>query len=311
MRRALCTGLVFAALAGVGLAAAEEPVVDATALAAPVEAGFATAEVYVGAYDHVAAGTGLRNTGYGTIRLRGTPEGAKKKQAFLYLGVICETAACAAKRRANLNGAPVSLTLIATDVGTCADASGVQFGLYRADVTAKVPAVIDSDYKITGVASGVKTGARPEGPLSAPGPWVQGATIVVIYSSPTLTPGAVYLHHGANTFESFVLYTLALDPLPAGTSRRYTSFGAGGQPLGPGEETWIGDENGTSYVAGPVGSGGQLKKDSDWSGDDGWYWDTHTLDVSPKIPADSSAYVVRFVPHGDCLTAAGHVLTAR
>jgi len=334
MRQAICCALAFAVVTSVEVGAAEEPTrpgfappdsdligseitltaedarpeEDAEA-AAPIEAGFANAEVYVGQYDHVAAGTGLRNTGYGTIRLRGTPDGAKKRQAFLYLGVICETASCTPKRRAVLNGSAVSLTLIATDV-PCA-VPDAQVGIYRADVTAKVPVGIDADYKITGVASGVKTGSNPAVGPPGPLPFVEGATLVVIYSSSTLTPGAVYIHHGADTFATGVLYTLPLDPLPTGTTRRYTSFGAGGQPLGPGEETWIGDVNSTSYVAGPVGSGGLLKKDSDWSGDDGWYWDTHTLDVSPRIPADSSAYVVRFVPHGDCLVAAGHVLTAR
>jgi hypothetical protein len=317
VRRALCTALAFAALASVDVAAAQERSdADAAVVAAPIEAGFAAAEVFVGPYDHVAAGTGLRNTGFGTIRLRGTPDGARKKQAFLYLGVICETAPCAAKRRANLNGAAVTLTLIATDVGTCPATVGAQMGVYRADVTAKVPAGIDADYKITGVASGTKTGSRPEIAPSGPGPWVQGATLVVIYSTPSLSPGAVYIHHGASTFAGAVLYTLPLDPVPAGTVRTYTSFGGGGQPFGAGDETWVGDELSTRYVAGPVGTGAAKKRDSDWSGDDGWYWDTHTISldsVGPDefIPAGVDAYVVRFVPHLDCLTAAGHVLTAR
>jgi hypothetical protein len=285
---------------------------DGASALAPIDAGMAAAEVYVGPYAHVAAGTGLRNTGYGTIRLRGTPDGARKKQAFLYLGVICE-GTCPAKRTAKLNGAAVSLTLIGTDVEPCWTDEEAQAGIYRADVTAKIPAAIDADYKIIGVASGVKTGSDPDGgPVVFP--LVEGATLVVIYSTATLTPGTVYIHHGASTISSGAVYTLPLDPAPTGEARQYTSFGGDGQISGHEDETWVGDESGTWYVAGPPG--GLKTTDSNWSGDDGWYWDTHTHDLSKEptreyIPERVDAYVVRVVPHDDCLVVAGHVLTAR
>jgi hypothetical protein len=336
MRRAICYALAFAVVMSVELGAAEAPTrpgfappdsdrigsevtviaadsrpeanAEAAAAEPPIDGVVAGAEVYVGPYDHVAAGTGLRNAGYGTIRLRGTPDGAKKKQAFLYLGIICETATCAPKRTLKLNGVAVSMTLIATSVEPCWADFVPRFGVYRADVTAKVPAGIDGDYKITGAPSGVKTGSDPRVAPASPLPLADGATLVVVYSTPTLTPGAVYIHHGAVSFHLHANFTLPLSPPPTGTVRRYTSFGGDGEISNAAEETWIGNADGTYKIS---GAGALKKADHDWSGSDGWYWDTHTQDVSTYIPADSSAYVVRFQIDEDCVVSVGHVLTAR
>jgi hypothetical protein len=332
MRRAACCVLAFAAMASAELVASEPPTrpgfappdsdrlaAETTVIAedartatdaeasAPSSAVLA-AEVYVGPYDHVAAGTGLRNTGYGTIRLRGAPDGARKKQAFLYLGIICETLTCPAKRTVKLNGSPVSLTLIAQGIEPCWVNFEAEFGVYRADVTARVPAGIDGDYKITGVPSGVKTGSRPEPGPGSVLPLADGATLLVVYSTPTLPPGAVYIHQGASSFHLQATFTLPLSPVPAGTVRRYTNIGADGQFSTVAKQTWIGDASGLSKIA---GVGGLVTTDSDWNGDDGWFWDTHTHDVSPYVPAGVSAYKVQFLDDEDCLVSVAHVLTAR
>jgi hypothetical protein len=326
--RALAVGAMAAGLASASPAAAEkgasrDPALrQETALSAEedlapeaaVSGGFAVAETYVGPYDHVAAGTGLRNAGYGTIRLRGTPDGARKKQAFLYLSLICETSPCPAKRTASFNGGSVTLALLGSDVQPCW--TGALIGVYRADVTARIPAAIDGDYKLTQVPSGAKSGSHPWA-TPATLPLAEGATLVVVFSTTTLTPGAVYVHHGAHTINGSggsATYTLPLAPAPTGTSRRYTVFGADGQlggldssPFTSYEETWIGSLGSLTQIAGP----GTKKNDSDWNGSDGWLWDTHTHLANGLIPAGAPSYDVRITTSADCVVPMGHVLTAR
>jgi hypothetical protein len=283
-----------------------------TAAEAAVSEGFVAAEVYTGQFDHVAAGTGLRNAGFGTIQLRGTPDGAKKKQAFLYIAAVCENATCPNKLAATMDGTVLSLSLIGTAAQPCW--TGTLIGAYRADVTAKVKAGIDADYKITQVKSGVKTGSNPW-QSSTVLPLAEGATLLVIYSHPDLSPGAVYLHHGANTPASgTTTYTLDLASATPGTTLRYTTFGADGQlggidsdPSTSVEMTGIGYSGSLTSIAGP----GTKKNDSDWNGSDGFLWDTHTHIANGLIPAGVTSYDVRFQAVLDCIVPVGHVLTAR
>ena len=80
--------------------------------------------------DHMAAGTALRNTGFGTIRLRGVPPGATPVSAFLYFGIIDSTVPVPNPLLVNFNGFFVFAWLVNTAPSPCWGAG--TFRAYRA-----------------------------------------------------------------------------------------------------------------------------------------------------------------------------------
>jgi hypothetical protein len=275
-----------------------------------------------GGVDHVAAGTGTRNAGQGTIRLRGVPSGAVVTQAYLYWGTI--TAAPApTSATANIEGHLVSGRLIGTAAQPCWNAGGV-FAAYKADVKRFVPSFVNGDYQIDGLASANTTGGDPWAPGSTQAlPLSEGASLVVVYSHRSIPrTSRVYINDGPYFFAGSIDIVNPLSsPIPQHTQLKHTRLGADGQ-VGSGvkpylfltdEKTFIGP-NAASLVQ-IKGTGSPHNKDSDWNGYDGsplnQLWDTHTSDVSGSIPAGANSYLVRYVSSGDCMDAVAHILTAR
>lgn len=265
--------------------------------------------------DHLAAGTGTRNAGYGTIRLRGAPPNARLIAAYLYWGGIED--APPPTQDVNFEGRRVTGRLLGTAVGPCW--GGGTFGLYRAVVSHLIPPEIDGDYRVDGFPSFLVDGRNPWGPNAiSTRPLAEGSSLVALITHRNLSSSArTYFFHGPVQFSGPLTIDQALAPPLASSILKHTRIGADGQvgagitPFGaaPQEDTFIGPVPGPLTQIKGVGA---INTDSDWNGADGvplnQLWDTHTSDVSGTIPAGSPSYRVQYVSRGDCLEAAVHVL---
>jgi hypothetical protein len=315
---------------------ADNPAAAAALVESQVSTPFLT---FTGRVDHVAAGTGLRNFVSGTIRLRGIPAGSTVVRAFLYSAMICvSTTNCPTSIAIEFEGRTITSTRICTGTNPCW--AGGPIAAYRADVTGLMPGttaaavankVINGDYQISGFPSNAaeRDGRDPWVPPTANVPKGEGATLVVVYSNPSLpTTGRVYIHNGCDTFSGTLnvtntLATAAPSPL---TFVKFTRFGADGQsgggtsasPLLTNETTFFGGPSAacaSATLTQIAGDGSLHNRDSDWNGSDGGpvnqLWDTRTDTVTGRLGAAAANYCVRYVASGDCITAIGYVLSVR
>jgi hypothetical protein len=294
-----------------------------------------------GGLDHVAAGTGARNTGNGTIRIQGVPGKAKVVQAFLYWGVIIpDVLPYPSEDTVNLNGHRVAGKRIGNAEQPCwvGDANG-EYVNFKADVTRFIPPVINGDYAVDDIDSGITDGSDPW-PLTtgcSPSPTLplaEGASLIIIYSSPSVPAGArVYIHENIFTFANQLDINHTLAPaMPAHTLIKHTRIGADGgtgcsvaaQEQITDEKTFFGQSVATLFqIKGdPVGGlTPALNRDSDWNGGDAGslnqLWDTHTSGFRPSVngidpvPAGATSYVVRYQSRGDCIVAVVHVMSVQ
>lgn len=285
---------------------------------------FCTTTGCPGGIDHMAAGTGLRNTGYGTIRLRGVPPTATAASAFLYVGLIDSTAPPPNPLVVNFNGTNINTFLVNTAPSPCWGAG--TFRLYRAPVLTLLAAGINADYRVSGVPSSVTNGQCPWAGAAA-NPRAEGASLVVLYTDRSVPRGTrTQIHHpivtsvfGTTTYNHFLTFAINSGPV------KHTRLGADGQTgLGcPRAVTAISNER--TFIGGPVGfalnqlrgtPGTPPNLDSDWNGTDGeplnQLWDTHTSAVpSGFIPAGVANYRVQYQSPNDCIIPGVHVLTYR
>jgi hypothetical protein len=197
--------------------------------------------------------------------------------------------------------------------------SGTAYGAYSVGVTPLVP-VVNGEHSISGVPSTLTTGEDPWSTPVVP-PLAEGASLVVVYSDPSLSPGVVYINDGAVFFFGTQDFVHSVSPPLTGSSRKFSTLGADGQvgfstfgnPGLSGEKTFIGPSLAAlTQIAGP---GATQDVDSDWNGTDGQplnqLWDTHSHSFSGILPAGATSYAVRYVSNGDCMDWTAHVLTAR
>lgn len=285
-----------------------------------LETAIVAEKLLVGGLDHLAAGTGTRNAGYGTIRLRGAPPGARLVAAFLYWGdIVAGPAPLAAN--VNFEGRRVTGRLIGSTTQPCWNGGGV-FALYRAVVSHLVPREIDGDYQVDGFASNLVDGRDPWASVNNTLPLAEGASLVVLFTERNIPRSArLYFTHGPVFFFGQVDIVQGLFPgLPAHAQLKLTRIGADGQGgFGLRAVTPISDERTFVGPAVPAltqirGTGSTLHTDSDWNGDDGGplnqLWDTHTDDITGTVGAAAPSYVVRYRSFGDCIEAAVHILGA-
>jgi hypothetical protein len=321
-----------------GFAVPEEPMLDPSDSTADDTAIAPTAIIGVnpslpGGVDHAAAGTGTRNTGYGTIRLRGVPAGATIVRAWLYWGTVYRNPA-PSSATARFNGSLVTGRRIgAPTPEPCWLFQNASFAAYRANVRPLIVAGANGDYKVTNLASVVTNGTDPfvcAPPFPTPAtPASEGATLLVIYSHSSVPSAArTYIHQGPALVTGNVTVTNNLSPLvPAHTVVKQTRFGADGQvgcslfSVGflNGEMTSLGP-NAASLVQ-IKGPGSGLNTNSDWNGYDGvslnQLWDTQTdafgsVNGQPNIiPNGVGQYVVLYTGVGDCFVTVAHVLTVK
>jgi len=297
--------------------------------------------VFSGRVDHAAAGTGLRNFDSGTIRLRGIPAGSTVVRAFLYWAMICvSTTNCPTGVNIEFEGRTITTSRICTGGNPCW--AGGPLAAYRADVTGLMPGtttaavankVINGDYQVNAIPSNVneRDGRDPFAPATTNFPKAEGATLVVVYSNPTLAAtGRVYIHNGCDTLTGAGTLNVTNALAPAAptplTFVKFTRFGADGQTL-IGTTATPSVSNETTFFGGPsatcataaltqiAGDGSLYDRDSDWNGSDGGplnqLWDTRTTTVTGRLGAAAANYCVRFTSQGDCFTPIGYVLSVR
>jgi hypothetical protein len=281
-----------------------------------------------GGLDYVANGTGTRNAGFGTIRLRGATTGAVIVKALLYWGVIT-SAPAPTSATAVFNGTTVTGSLIGTTAEPCWNFNGL-FAAYRANVRTLMSSAIDGDYSIKGLTSSVTNGSNPWAPFVNTLPLSEGASLVVIYAHSSIpTSARVYLTNGPQRFDNGTFtYTHRLSPsVPSHTVAKQTRLGADGQvgiPIpGSGLKSFAGITNEQTFIGRPLagtftqikGVGAPANQDSDWNGYDGdplsKLWDTHTDDITGIVSAGDTSYNVRYIAGIDCSVWVVHILGVR
>ncbi len=273
-----------------------------------------------GGLDHVANGVATRNTGYGTIRLRGVPPGAVAVRATLYWGEILSGVAVPLTQTITFRGVNVTGNLLGTTAPPCWP--GSFFVAYSASVIALLNPGINADYLVSNLPSSLTDGRDPwlTAPVPAPTPLSEGASLVIIYSHASVpvtarvfTHPVVQMSFGALT----VNHALGVG-LPAYTTLKHTRLGSDGQvgfstfPLlfATNERTYIGPNPlALTQIKGP---GSPFNGNTDWDGNDGvplnQLHDTQTSSAGVLIPAGSFAYTVRYIFNGDCIVPIVHVL---
>jgi hypothetical protein len=286
-----------------------------------------------GGVDHTAAGTGTRNAGSGTIRLRGVPPGATVVRAWLYWGTVFANPVPSSST-VTFNGA----TVLGKRVGNptaepCWLFQNASFAAYRSNVKPLISAGVNGNYAVSGLASAITNGSDPftcAPPFpTPPTPGSEGATLVIIFSHISVPRTArTYIHQGPTLVTGSTTVTNSLNPLlPTHTMIKQTRFGADGQ-VGCGVFS-VAALNGEITSLGPnpfaltiiKGPGSAVNASSDWSGVDGacmnQLWDTTSDAFSAVngmvnlIPAGSPQYVVRYTGVGDCFVTVAHILTAK
>jgi hypothetical protein len=161
-----------------------------------------------GGIDHVVAGVGTRNSGNGTIRLRGVPPGSTLLSAVLVWG---EIAAPPAIINYTVGFGPVcqEVNITGNSFGAapqpCWNPAGQFFG-YIAPVTGQILPGINGDYRIKGLKSAITNGRCPWGDGNCAGPGnaltlSEGASLIVFYSNPCIPRAAqIFVSLGPKMF---------------------------------------------------------------------------------------------------------------
>jgi len=297
----------------------------------------ATAELcqLPGGLDHVAAGTGLRNTGWGTIQLRGTPPGAVPVAAWLYWAAIPSPPGDPTAGDATFDGVPLDGELVGVTLAPCWPQAGL-LAAYRAPVLELLNEDLVGDYPVRVRLSSVADGRDPWGAAPARPPFAEGASLVVVYAHDSVPRASrFYLHHGAHLLLDELTFHHPLDPpLPAAAELRHTRIGADGQrragddPTAPFATEIAFDPAG--YPAAWLairGPGSPIDPGSDWLGVDGGpinqLWDTQVTGFpATALPSSTVAGVTsyqlryRALPPADgrfgydCVGVVAHALTA-
>jgi hypothetical protein len=273
-----------------------------------------------GGLDYAANGVATRNTGSGTIRLRGIPPGAVRVRALLSWASIFDGFAIPLTQTITFNGTPVTGNLIGVTNPPCWP--GNFLSAYTASVIALLTPGLNGDYRVANMPTSLTDGRDPwlHAPVPAPRPLSEGASLVVIYSHASVPFTArVFTHPVVQQFSSTLTVTHALGlPLPAYTTLKHTRLGADGQVgssttaflFATNEQTFLGPNAAAlTQIKGP---GSPFNNNSDWNGDDGiplnQLWDTQTSSFGQLIPPGSVAYTVSYISNGDCLVPVQHVL---
>lgn len=289
-----------------------------------------------GGLDHAAFGTATRNSGSGSIRVRGVPAGSTVVRAFLYWGTIVTNPA-PTTATACLNGTQLNGRLIGTSAEPCWLIPNAVFAAYRASVRTLIPPAINGVYAVNCLATSVTDSRDPFTctlPFTPPTPPVsEGASLVILFANKFVPSTArTYIHQGPFTVTGQVDIPHNLSPvLPSFTQLKHTRVGADGQVgcslfssgLPSSEQTLIGGSLASLTLM--KGTASLLNSDSDWNGDDGvpmnQLWDTHTDAFQlgkngpglPSMPmlAGAAQYFIRYASVNDCFVPVVHVLTAK
>jgi len=280
-----------------------------------------------GGIDHMAAGAGTRNMGFGTIRLRGVPATARPVTAFLYWSTIYASGSpIPTNPTVYFRGFMRTGSIVSSTSFPCWGPGTLV--TYRAWVFPFILPAINGDYPVTGLASGLTTGQDPWVPFNTVFPLSQGTSLVVLYTDKNIPRGTfVQIHHltgtqffGTMTFNHTLYRPITVDAI------KHTRIGADGQ-VGGGmpnissmtdERTYFGRDQFSLVQIRGNGCAPNGSEDSDLNGTDGepmnQLWDTHTMDVT-GITGPTPGYTVQYQqptgPIRDCVLPRIHVITAR
>ena len=245
---------------------------------------------------YTAAGTGMRNLGYGAISITGIPAGATVKSATLLWDILADSAG-PSFAQGTLDGKAFTGTQWASGASPCWP-PGANFS-YEADVTSLVTG--NGSYKLAGFATGQSDGADPwtSGPTA---PLDEGASLVVVYELPSMPQVTVQIAEGATeTPGDTASATLDGFTVGAKASASTTYIVADGQMPGN-----------TASFAGTTLPGVSFPGNDPQAVphySQGNLWDTVTTDVSSYLsPGDTSA-TIGVTGGQDCLVWVGQVLS--
>jgi hypothetical protein len=243
-----------------------------SATAPPDASGdLSTVVATVGHGGYTAAGTAMRNLGYGTISITGVPKGATVASATLLWDVLADSASPAFAAGA-FGGRAITGTEWASGASPCWPVSA-NFS-YEANVTSLVTG--NGSYQLAGFASGQSDGADPWNSGSTP-PLLEGASLVVIYRDESMPESTIQIAEGASETDQGASATATLDgfTVSAAPAVKTTYVVADGQAAG----------NTATFD-------GTTLPDVGFPGDDpqaaahysqGNLWDTVTTDVSADV----------------------------
>lgn len=294
--------------------------ISSSLTAAPVIKQYQIPVPLPGGVDYVANGVATRNTGYGTIRLRGIPPGAVAVRAMLYWGEIKDGAVVALTETVAFKGVPVTGNLLGVTAPPCWP--GGFFVAYGASVIALLNPGLNSDYLVSKLPTSLTDGRDPwlTPPVPALRPLSEGASLVVQYAHASVPVTARVITHPVvqMTFGTLTLNHAFGLPLPAYTTMKHTRLGADGQ-VGSSTFPFLFATNERTYIGPNIlaltqirGPGSPFNNNTDWDGNDGvplnQLWDTQTSSNGALIPAGAVAYSVRYISNGDCIVPVVHVL---
>jgi hypothetical protein len=261
--------------------------------------------------DWVAAGTGLRDRGFGTITISGIPSGSTVQAAYLFWDII-HTSLQTRASQATFNGSSITGTLVGQDADPCwLSPPGYNFA-YRADVTALVKQASttgNGSYPVGGFWSWFTQGQDPWATTSPP-PMVDGASLIVFYSNPTLPVNGMQLYNGSRAligaFNNSYTLTMSGFLAPAVIHKAKTTFVMGDGQTNytlATDTVWFNGSvlpfqfNGADPQSGPNYIYGNL-------------WDTISQDVTPYVAGNSTSATAMVSTH-ECLVWVAQVLSIR
>ena len=256
---------------------------------------------------YVAHGVGMRNLGYGTIKISDVPAGATVYKAYLFWSVIGPKVNPGYYYyKGKINGHAISGSLIGSSSSPCWGGGNI-WG-YRADVRAYMIKGGNGSYYLSGFASGTTNG---DDPFTVGGayPLIDGASLVILFSKPTYPTTTIKIYNGATTtvYDQLHLSMVGVNAV-APTGFAYTTF-----IVADGQNNY--DYPGNTHFF-------DTNLPAVWSGADpngngvsygyGNLWDTVTVDLHSLLnPPEPDFWFSTYDTNGgsaDCVTWAAQVL---
>ena len=256
---------------------------------------------------YVAHGVGMRNLGYGSIRISDVPPGATVSKAYLYWAVIGPKVNPGYYYyKGKFDGHAITGALIGSSATPCW--GGGNIWAYRASVLSYMTKGGNDSYDLSGFASGTTNGDDPF-TIGSSLPMIDGASLVIIYSKPSYPNTTIKIYNGATTttYDQLHLSMTAVNAV-APTGFAYSTF-----IMADGQSNF-------SYPSGTLFFDKNLKVA--WDGSDpngngvnykyGNLWDTATVDLHSLLnPPEPDFWFSTNDTDGssaDCVTWAAQVL---
>jgi hypothetical protein len=269
---------------------------DATSASADAAGALSTVSSVTVHGGYTAGGIGMRNLGYGTISITGVPPGAAIQSATLLWDILANQAD-ATFAQGTVNGNSVTGTEWASGASPCWPVSS-NFS-YEANVTSLVTG--NGSYHLAGFATGQSDGADPWNTGSTP-PLLEGASLVVVYTLPSLPETTIQIAEGATETDSGNTASATLSGFTASAppSATTTYIVADGQEVG----NTASFDSTTLPAVGFPGADPQAVPNYSL----GNLWDTVTADVSSLVSSGDTSAALGVTGVNDCLVWVGQVL---